>query len=200
MYKFFNFLQLKRKKVIKGHNLVIYGPLFLHGHGQISLGNNVVLISSSFYNATAGFSELHFSTKEQGVLEIGNNVGISNSAITAALYVSIGDDVLIGSGCMISDTDHHELLSTDRKNKKGNIKMSPIVISKGVFIGARSIILKGSHIGENTVIGAGSVVSGNIPANEIWAGNPARFIRKNSNTEYDEQQPSGANPEELTND
>lgn len=179
MYKIFNFLQLRRKNVVVGQNLTIYGPLFIHGHGKISLGDNIVLVSSSIYNPTDGFSELHFSTKEHGVLEIGNNVGISNSAITAALSVSIGDDVLVGSGCMISDTDHHELLAVDRKNKTGNIKMESIIISKGVFIGARSIILKGSNIGENAVIGAGSVVSGNIPANEIWAGNPARFIRKN---------------------
>lgn len=41
------------------------------------------------------------------------------------------------------------------------------------------IILKGSCIGKNCVIGAGSVVSGNIPDNQIWAGNPAKLIRNN---------------------
>ena len=45
-------------------------------------------------------------------------------------------------------------------------------------IGANSIILKGSHVGEGSIIGAGSVICGKIPPYEIWAGNPARFIKK----------------------
>ena len=46
------------------------------------------------------------------------------------------------------------------------------------FIGAHSIVLKGVTIGKHSVIGAGSVVTKNIPDNEVWAGNPARFIRR----------------------
>lgn len=45
-------------------------------------------------------------------------------------------------------------------------------------MGAHTIILKGVHIGKGAVIGAGSVVTKNIPENEIWAGNPAKFIKK----------------------
>ena len=59
-----------------------------------------------------------------------------------------------------------------------NAKTSPITISDNVFIGTSCIICKGVSIGENAVIGAGSIVTKNIPANEIWAGNPAKFIRK----------------------
>ena len=57
------------------------------------------------------------------------------------------------------------------------IKTKNIRIDDNVFIGGHSIILKGSSIGKNSIIGAGSVVSGEIPANEIWGGNPAKFIR-----------------------
>jgi acetyltransferase-like isoleucine patch superfamily enzyme len=52
-----------------------------------------------------------------------------------------------------------------------------VIIEDNVFIGAHSTILKGVTIGVNSVIGACSVVTKDIPANQIWAGNPARFIR-----------------------
>jgi acetyltransferase-like isoleucine patch superfamily enzyme len=51
------------------------------------------------------------------------------------------------------------------------------VICDNVFIGAHSIVLKGVTIGENSIIGSGSVVTKSIPANQIWAGNPAKIIR-----------------------
>jgi acetyltransferase-like isoleucine patch superfamily enzyme len=54
----------------------------------------------------------------------------------------------------------------------------PIEIGKNVWIGANSVILKGIEIGDGGVVGAGSVVTKSIPANEIWAGNPARKIRE----------------------
>ena len=53
----------------------------------------------------------------------------------------------------------------------------PVHIKENVFIGAHSIILKGVVIGENSIIGAGSVVTKSIPSNQIWAGNPAKYIR-----------------------
>ena len=53
-----------------------------------------------------------------------------------------------------------------------------MVIEDGVFVGGGSYILKGSHIGRNSIIGAGSVVAGGVPDNEIWAGNPACFIKR----------------------
>ena len=64
----------------------------------------------------------------------------------------------------------------------------PVNIAKNVWIG-RSIILKGSEIGENSIIGAGSVVSGKVPANVVYAGNPAKEIRKLDKEEFKTREP-----------
>lgn len=59
-----------------------------------------------------------------------------------------------------------------------NCVAKAIVVEDGVFIGANVTILKGTYIGKNSIIGAGSVVTGKIPANEIWGGNPAKYIKQ----------------------
>ena len=64
-----------------------------------------------------------------------------------------------------------------KNNRNDNVLSSEIRIKSGAFVGSRCIILKGVTIGEHSIIGAGSVVTKNIPNNEIWAGNPAKFIR-----------------------
>lgn len=53
-----------------------------------------------------------------------------------------------------------------------------VIIKRNAYIGSATIICKPVTIGENAIIGAGSIVTKNIPANEVWAGNPARFLRK----------------------
>ena len=92
--------------------------------------------------------------------------------------MTIGNNVLIGSGCLISDTDSHPIDWEDRfydRNEK--TRKAPIVIKDNAFIGARSIILKGVTIGEGAVIGAGSVVSKDVPHYSIVCGNPARVVK-----------------------
>lgn len=57
-------------------------------------------------------------------------------------------------------------------------KKHKIKIGEYVFIGARTIICSNIEIGDNSIIGAGSIVTKSIPPNQIWAGNPARFIKE----------------------
>lgn len=80
---------------------------------------------------------------------------------------------------MIYDTEFHSLdpLSQTSKEDFQYRKKAPVIIKDNAFIGAFSIILKGVIIGENSIIGAGSIVTHSVPDNQIWAGNPAKFIR-----------------------
>ncbi|MDP1817342.1 MAG: acyltransferase [Leadbetterella sp.] len=112
-------------------------------------------------------------------LRIGENVGISQTALICHQSITIGNNVKIGGGTKIFDTNFHSLDPKIRNSKEDleNKLKKPVIIQDNVFIGAYSIILKGVIIGENSIIGAGSIVTKSIPSNQIWAGNPAKFIR-----------------------
>lgn len=173
-----NLFTFRHKRVKFGTNLKVVGKIKLHGSGKIIIGDNVSINSTSNVNPVAGGSKTHLRAEGNGVLKIGNNVGISHSAITVMDSVTIEDNVLIGSNCMICDTDFHSIEYEHRMEKQDtHVKTLPVLIKEGAFIGARSIILKGVTIGQHSVVGAGSVVTKNIPDNEIWAGNPAVFIK-----------------------
>ena len=81
----------------------------------------------------------------------------------------------------IYDSNFHSLDWRKRRNRLEDIadaKKSPICIGDYVFIGAHCIIGKGVTIGDKSIIAAGSVVTRDVPAGEIWGGNPAKFIKK----------------------
>ena len=59
-----------------------------------------------------------------------------------------------------------------------------VIINKNAWIGERSLILKGSEIGENSIIGAGSVVSGVVPPNVVYAGNPAKKVKELDKSDF----------------
>lgn len=91
------------------------------------------------------------------------------------------DLISIGRGCVI--TSGTRILTHFYKPDKHAMYYGKVTIGNGVFIGMNTLIVNAISIGDNAVVGAGSVVTKDIPADEIWAGNPARFIRKRENTE-----------------
>lgn len=120
--------------------------------------------------------------------QIGSNCNI-NCNVFIENDVIIGDNVTIKPGVQIWDgiliednvfIGPNVTFTNDLFPKSKNTNFIPIktIIKKGVSIGANSTILAGITIGENALIGAGSVVTKDIPANEIWIGNPAKFLRK----------------------
>ncbi|WP_028834556.1 MULTISPECIES: acyltransferase [unclassified Pseudoalteromonas] len=173
-----NLLILKFYNVEIGADFKINGKIFIRGRGKLIIANQVTINSSLQSNPVTGDSRTILVIHESAEVVIGNNTGISNSVIYSRESIVIGDNVMIGSGCKLYDTDFHSLDLSVRLMKSDMGLKQPIVISNGAFIGANSIVLKGVTIGENSVIGAGSVVSKSIPKNQVWAGNPIRFIRE----------------------
>lgn len=161
----------------------IRGVIFIRNHGLIKIGEKVIFNCKLSANPVGGPYETSLCVSEGASLIIGSNVGISSTAIICNVGISIGSNTKIGSGCRIYDTDFHSIDFFQRcESVDLTVKELPVSIGEGVFIGAGSIVLKGVTIGDYSIIGAGSVVSKNIPANEIWAGNPAKFIRKLSDS------------------
>jgi acetyltransferase-like isoleucine patch superfamily enzyme len=92
--------------------------------------------------------------------------------------IEIEDDVILGSGVHIYVSNHRSDNPDIPIIDQGFCDYEKVVLHRGCWIGANSIILPGVKIGENSVIAAGSVVTKSIPPQVIAAGNPARVIKK----------------------
>lgn len=105
---------------------------------------------------------------------VGRNVFINqNSTFYDLGGLDIGDEALIGPNVSLL-TSGHPLDPAERRRVTIG---TPIVIGRGVWIGAGAIVLGGVTIGDDAVVGAGSVVTRDVPAGVVVAGNPARVVK-----------------------
>lgn len=175
-----NIIKFKKACIAIGSNFRVIGKCMLSNQGIACIGDNFRCFSG-FGNPMGRNVISSFRIGPKAKLSIGNNVGISSTCIWCDCDIRIDDYVTIGAQTIVADTDAHSLdpqvrITSNMSNK--GAKLAPIHIKRNAFIGAGCFITKGVTIGENSVIGAYSVVTRNIPDNEIWAGNPARFVKK----------------------
>lgn len=114
--------------------------------------------------------------KAGGVDIRGNRVFIGEGVIFDSLYLEeivVEDLAHITMNCIVLTHNLDTKVKDVRKWKKGHVH-----IGRAAFIGANTVICNSVTIGRISIVGAGSVVTKDIPENEIWAGNPARFIKK----------------------
>ncbi|MEQ1757822.1 MAG: DapH/DapD/GlmU-related protein [Vicinamibacterales bacterium] len=130
----------------------------------------------------SGKSSIGFGNRvhDNPKLSIGDQSFVGhNCGFLVAQSIRIGDHCLLAGGVRLSDFDGHPIAHDARREDQpyspSNVK--PIVIGNDVWIGAGVYVMKGVHIGDRSIIGAGSVVTKNIPADVIAAGNPARVIK-----------------------
>lgn len=135
---------------------------------------------------------------QEGFISVGERTFIGGSTFICRTGISVGNNVYIAWGCTIYDHDSHSINYLDRMNDmdvelynyrertiyKSNqgknwsvVNTAPITICNHAWIGMNCIILKGVTIGEGAVVGAGSVVTRDVPAWTLVAGNPARIIK-----------------------
>lgn len=133
---------------------------------------------------------------EEGKITIGDHCYIGGSTFISRQSISIGSNVTIAWGCTIYDHDSHSIDHMERRkdiddelrdirngvcfieNKSWDVvKSSAITICNDAWIGMNCIILKGVTIGEGAIVGAGSVVTKDVPAWTVVAGNPAKIVK-----------------------
>ena len=127
----------------------------LNNHQEFEIGDGCVIHSFTWIGAK---------------VKIGNNVKIQ-AMVFIPDGVTLEDDVFIGPGVIFTNDPHLKC--------QGSEFWKETIVRKGAKIGAGAMIKAGVTIGENVVVGMGAVVLKDIPANEVWCGNPARFLRLN---------------------
>ncbi|CUX51511.1 acetyltransferase-like isoleucine patch superfamily enzyme [Agrobacterium tumefaciens] len=102
-------------------------------------------------------------------LTLGSGFANRHSWISCGCEITIGDEVFIADQVIIRDWDGHSIV--------GRPENAPIRIGNHVWIGMRAVILKGVTIGDGAVVAAGAIVTRDVPAGAVVAGNPARVIK-----------------------
>ncbi|MGA9062044.1 MAG: aminotransferase class I/II-fold pyridoxal phosphate-dependent enzyme [Terracidiphilus sp.] len=146
---------------------------------DVKLGENVRL--ARFVNLYG--CEIGAETKIGAFVEIQKNASVGKRCkISSHAFICEGvrieDNVFIGHGVVfINDTYPRATTATGDLQAETDWKVDKTIVEKGASIGSNATILCNTRIGENAIVGAGSVVTKDVPANAVVAGNPARILR-----------------------
>ena len=151
---------------------------FLSIAPDVKLGKNVRL--AKFINLYG--CEIGDETKIGAFVEIQKNASIGcRCKISSHTFicegVTIEDNVFVGHGVVFINDSYPRATAGGELQTQADWKVEKTVVRKGASIGSGATILSKVTIGENAIVGAGSVVTKDVPANTIVAGNPARILR-----------------------
>lgn len=180
--RFWNMMKARIEHVSVGEKSQLIGKVYVVNRGKVTIGDHGRIVGSRRLNPIGYGDQTNIIAEKSAIIKIGDYIGMANSTIYARKEIVIGNHVLLGGGTKIYDTDFHSLdyrVRASRDDKKFSV-CAPVKIGDYVFVGAGSTILKGVTIGARSIIGANSVVTRNVPPDEIWAGNPAKCIRRNA--------------------
>ncbi len=138
--------------------------------GPVSLGDEVAVHRYAI-----------LETGRQGSIRVGAGSSIHPGCQLKAYVqpISVGEGVMIGANVAIYSYDHQMMPGTPIR-EQALVAKDAVLIDDEVWIGTGAIVLSGVKIGKGAVVGAGSVVTRDVPANAIAAGNPARVIKYRS--------------------
>lgn len=157
-----------------GKRLKVFGSILIYKEpgSQINIGSDCRFNSSDYLNFRGINHRTILQTgNSKAQLRIGNGCSFSGVSIVCDNQVVLHNNVRVGANSSIADRDGH------------NCGIKPIEIMDNVWLGMNVHVLKGVTIGENSIIGAGSIVTKDIPANVVAAGNPCKVIKEIRNEE-----------------
>ena len=148
------------------------------GGKYIEIGHGVHIHGDTILSAYSEFAGSKFLPS----IFIGDNCNLGPRAhITAINRVVIGAGTLTGRDLTVTDHAHGQVSDREQLLEAPNRRLlyskGEVAIGRNVWIGDKVTVLPGVHIGDGAIIGAGSVVTGDVPAYAVVAGNPARIIR-----------------------
>ena len=167
---------------------------------QATLGKNVRLLpQAGITNDTKDKSRVvidencelacQMHVEASGSIHVGSYTTIRfNTYISSICGVYIGNDVIISNNCYIYDNNSHPTSPSRRKEmtrsgfhsemwKNRHAESMPIVIEDNVWVGQKAMIMKGVTIGKGAIVAAGAIVTRDVPAYSIVAGNPAKVVK-----------------------
>lgn len=154
---------------------------------NVRLGRDVKL--SKFINLYG--CEIGEETKIGAFVEIQKNATVGRRCkISSHTFICEGvhieENVFIGHGVtFINDSYPRATSETGELQTESDWKVEKTLVKRGASVGSGSTILSNVTIGENSIVGAGSVVTRDVPANTIVAGNPAKVLREISTSKVD---------------
>lgn len=146
---------------------------------DVKLGNDVRL--SKFINLYG--CEIGDETRIGAFVEVQKNARVGRRCkISSHTFicegVTIEDNVFIGHGVTFTNDVYPRATNADGSPQgEADWRVTPTVVRKGASIGSGATLLCSISVGENSIVGAGSVVTKDVPANAVAAGNPARILR-----------------------
>lgn len=171
----FGVFRLMKEEVFNGFQIGLSGieycinsgvKFWLHDNGKCILGKKIWLSENCIIECSSG------------ILIIGNNNFFnSNCRITAVESIEIGDNNLFGPNVIIVDHDH-KYDKRDLLICKQGLKKNPIRIKSDIWVGGNVTICGGAIIENHIVIAANSVVKGHLSEPGVYAGCPAKLVKK----------------------
>ena len=185
------FIKVRNRRIIKElkSQMTLLGECYeIHAQTTVSLSDgsekrNIIL------HDHVSLLGCHLLSMNAGIIELGDYVKIgSGSKILAVDRIMIGDYTAIATDVTIVDNNNHPINPDFRQFMRTTSHHSdarswihsdhkPIIIGKNCWIGSEVRIQKGVNIGNNSIIAACSVVTKDVPANCIAAGNPAKIVK-----------------------
>lgn len=145
---------------------------YMRGRGRLCIGDRVNLSGRSCFYFMHGMIE-------PPRIELGDDTFVGNGCtFSAGSSIRVGRHCLISACVRIHDNDGHPLDAERRRRGEpiGSGETAPVAIGDNVWVGAGATLLKGITIGENAVIGTGAIVTSDVAANTVVAGNPAKVV------------------------